>query len=277
MIKICELSPRDGIQVFKKFIPTETKIKLINAISDSGIKEIHVTYFAHPKVITQLRDAEEVCSKIRRRREVKYIGFIPNEVGLRRALHSKIDRISFFMSIEDSINLTFFRKNLGSLLEEMIVVAREAKSEGLEVEAFIVRAFESGNRESACRVAEQLVKAGVDILYFSNFGEPVRPKEIYSFFKSLSPHSTNVEIGIHLYAKKDEMASLLNSALDSGLKRFVTSLGGIGVRKIDGRLVTLPPTELLVNIAGLDNLRLEPALKIIDEINNTVEKVGSLW
>ena len=277
MIKICELSPRDGIQVFKKFIPTETKVKLINAISDSGIKEVHVTYFAHPKVITQLRDAEEVCSKIRRKRGVKYIGFIPNEVGLRRALHSKVDRISFFMSMEDSINLTFFRKNLMSLLEEMIVVAREARSEGLEIEAFIVRAFEKENRKTACRVAEQLVKAGVNILYFSNFGEPVRPKEIHSFFKGLSPDSTDVEIGIHLYAERDEMISLLNSALDSGIKRFATSLGGIGLRKIDGRLVTLPPTELLVDIASLDNLRLEPALEIIGEINNTVEKVGSLW
>ncbi len=276
MIKICELSPRDGIQVFKRFIPTEMKINLINAISNSGIKEIHVTYFAHPKVITQLKDAEQVCNKISRKQDVKYVGFIPNEVGLRRALHSKVDRVSFFISIEDSINLTFFRKNLKSLLEDMIVVATEAKSEGLEVEAFIVRAFEAENRRLACIVAEQLVKAGVDILYFSNFGEPLRPKDISSFFKNLSPYSKSIEIGIHIYEERNEMVSLLNSALDSGIERFATSLGGIGLRKIDGRIVTLPPTELLAEMIGLDNLRFEPALKIINEIKGIVENVGSL-
>lgn len=48
-VKIVEVSPRDGLQNEKGIVPTETKIELINRLSDCGLKSIEVTSFVSPK------------------------------------------------------------------------------------------------------------------------------------------------------------------------------------------------------------------------------------
>ena len=276
MIRICELSPRDGIQVFKRFIPSETKIELINSLSESGLKEIHVTYFAHPKAIPQMKDADYVAQKIKRSDDVTYIGFVPNEVGLRRAIHSKLDRISFFISAEESINQAFFRKTTNSLLDDFVTLTREAKLEGIDAEVFIVRAIEKENWGLACSIAEKLIKAGTSIVYFSNFGAPINTEDMKDFFKNLGSYITSVDIGIHIYAPDDSIENIIIHALNCDIKRFATSIGGLGLRRIDGNLVMLPPTELVANLAGIKGLKLDRPMRIVKKIKELVEEIGTL-
>jgi hydroxymethylglutaryl-CoA lyase len=66
-INICEVGTRDGFQIEAEFIPTEQKIVVVNRLSGTGLSKIEVTSFVHPKAIPQLRDAEEVMSRIERR------------------------------------------------------------------------------------------------------------------------------------------------------------------------------------------------------------------
>ena len=42
-IQLIDVGPRDGYQNVKTFIPTETKLKIIDAIVVSGISEIEAT------------------------------------------------------------------------------------------------------------------------------------------------------------------------------------------------------------------------------------------
>ena len=66
-IEISEVGMRDGLQIERNFVPTETKIALIDALSKTGLKKIEITGFAHPKVIPQLADAEAVASMLQQR------------------------------------------------------------------------------------------------------------------------------------------------------------------------------------------------------------------
>ena len=61
-----EVGPRDGLQVEQRFVETDEKISLVNALSDAGLAKIEVTSFVSPKAIPQLRDAEIVLREIRR-------------------------------------------------------------------------------------------------------------------------------------------------------------------------------------------------------------------
>src|SRR5213593_3940217 len=66
-VTICEVGTRDGFQIEPDFVSTEAKIEVVNLLSDAGVPRIEVTSFVHPKVVPQMRDAEEVIAKIRRR------------------------------------------------------------------------------------------------------------------------------------------------------------------------------------------------------------------
>ena len=66
-VTICESSAREGFQEEEKFIPTEKKVKLIDAFSDLGFKKIEVGAFASPKFVPQFSDLREVLKGIKRR------------------------------------------------------------------------------------------------------------------------------------------------------------------------------------------------------------------
>ncbi|XP_029206848.2 hydroxymethylglutaryl-CoA lyase, mitochondrial-like isoform X6 [Acropora millepora] len=53
-VKIVEVAPRDGLQNEKKIVPTETKIKLIDLLSETGLSSIETTSFVSPKWVPQM-------------------------------------------------------------------------------------------------------------------------------------------------------------------------------------------------------------------------------
>ena len=61
-IRITEVGPRDGLQNESTVVPTETKIRLVDALSAAGFPEIETSSFVHPRWVPQLADAAEVLS-----------------------------------------------------------------------------------------------------------------------------------------------------------------------------------------------------------------------
>ena len=53
-VKVVEVGPRDGLQNEKETVPTETKITLINKLSQTGLKVIEATSFVSPKWVPQV-------------------------------------------------------------------------------------------------------------------------------------------------------------------------------------------------------------------------------
>ena len=61
-VEVHEEGPRDGLQIEKTFIPTETKLKFIEALSATGLKEMQVTSFVRPDLVPQMADAEDIAA-----------------------------------------------------------------------------------------------------------------------------------------------------------------------------------------------------------------------
>ena len=103
-IHINDVAVRDGFQIEKTLIATETKVALIDALSDTGPAKIETTSFVHPKLVPNMADAAEVLSNIRRVPGVKYAVLVPNLKGMERAIATHrhggpIDEINVVMSV----------------------------------------------------------------------------------------------------------------------------------------------------------------------------------
>ena len=90
-ITVVEVGPRDGLQMEKTFVPTKTKVAIINAVSRAGIRKMEVSSFVSPKVIPQLRDATQVFQSIERVPGVTYLALVPNLKGAERAVAAGAD------------------------------------------------------------------------------------------------------------------------------------------------------------------------------------------
>src|SRR5690554_7387509 len=109
ILQINEVAPRDGLQIEAEFIPAADKIRLIDALSATGLARIEATSFTSPKAIPNLRDAEEVVRGIQRRPGVDITALVPNLRGCERALACGVDEINLVMSASDSHGLANLR------------------------------------------------------------------------------------------------------------------------------------------------------------------------
>src|SRR4051794_35410459 len=85
-ISIREVGPRDGLQNEDVILTTDQKVRLINALSTTGLRFIEVGAFVRPQNVPQMADTAEVFARLERQPGVLYSAIAPNITGARRAL-----------------------------------------------------------------------------------------------------------------------------------------------------------------------------------------------
>src|SRR5437867_2835501 len=140
-VTICEVGTRDGFQIEPDFIPTELKVEVVNLLAEAAVPRIEVTSFVHPKVVPQLRDAEEVMAKIRRRPGTRYAALVPNDKGAVRAVDAGVDAIHTVVSASESHNLANVNMTIGESLQKIAAVMRVAEPAKVDVGCGISTSF----------------------------------------------------------------------------------------------------------------------------------------
>jgi len=136
-----DVSPRDGLQNEKSFVPTAQKIALIDALSRTGLAKIEATSFVSPKAIPALADAADVMRGITRAPGVVYTVLAPNVRGAERALDAAADEFNVVMSASETYNLSnlrMTREQSVAALSDVFALARDA---GVPVNASLSVAF----------------------------------------------------------------------------------------------------------------------------------------
>ena len=217
--RIREVGPRDGFQNEPEVIPTETKVKLIDALARTGLTRLEITSFVRPDVIPQLADAAEVLQAVDIPDEVSRSVLIPNERGLDRALELRdhFDEINVFMSASETHNLRNVNRSMQDSLTGLERVLARAREAGLRCEAVISVAFGCPYEgvvplERVFEIAERLVAAGAQEIGFGDTTGMANPRQVTEFF-----HNTRGQGLANVYA-----------ALESGIDSFESSFGELG-------------------------------------------------
>jgi hydroxymethylglutaryl-CoA lyase len=71
-VTLCECFARDGLQHEVDFIPTQTKVALVDRFAEIGFKRVEATSYSNPKVVPQFADASELLKALPRREGVFY-------------------------------------------------------------------------------------------------------------------------------------------------------------------------------------------------------------
>src|SRR4029078_7675496 len=132
-----EVGPRDGLQNESRMVPTDDKVKLIDALSEAGRRPIEIASFVNPKWIPQLADGGEVSRRIARKPGLAYSALVPNRQGLDAAIASGMTEVAGFMSASETHN----KKNVNKTIAQTLAAFREtvppALAAGLRVRAYV--------------------------------------------------------------------------------------------------------------------------------------------
>src|SRR3954470_21777785 len=112
-VSIREVAPRDGLQN-EEPIPTDAKVRLIDALGETGVRRIEAVSFVHPKAIPQMADADEGWRRIAKNPEIRDSALIPKTAGAQRAIAAGLREIEVVVSASDTHN----RRNLNRSTDE---------------------------------------------------------------------------------------------------------------------------------------------------------------
>src|SRR5262249_54264087 len=139
--RITEVGPRDGLQNEATAIPTDVKVRFIEALADAGLTQIEATAFVHPARVPQLADAADVLQQLSPRSGVTYSALVPNIKGLERTLACVLRRIAVFTAA----SYKFTRKNINMTIAESLEAFRpvviQAKAQGIGVRGYVSTVF----------------------------------------------------------------------------------------------------------------------------------------
>ncbi|MEP9387405.1 hydroxymethylglutaryl-CoA lyase [Mesorhizobium sp. KR9-304] len=234
-VHIMEVGPRDGFQSEKQFVPTGTKIKVINALSRTGLPEIQVTSFVHPKAIPQFVDAEDVVAGIDIVPGVSYRALVPNLRGLERVrpLRDRIDTVSFMLSVTESHNRANGNHSIDETLEEIAAMQRLARSEGFRTVGSMICAlgcpFEGQVPiQTLDRIAGRYVELGIDAISIADTIGVANPRLVYDVASNLVGRYPEVTFNMHLHNTRDMALANTLAALEAGISRFDGGVAGMG-------------------------------------------------
>jgi hydroxymethylglutaryl-CoA lyase len=232
-VRIVEVGPRDGLQNESNIVPTAGKAEFIRMLVASGLSEIEVASFVHPKWVPQLADAQELIQQLEPHAGVRYSALVPNMKGLERALATGIRRIAVFTAASE----TFNRKNINMGIQESIdgfkpVVAR-ALTEGLSVRGYVSTCFVCPyegpvSKEKVADVAHALFDLGVEEVSIGDTIGAATPKDVETTVGHLLAHFPAANLAMHFHDTYGMAIANVYQSLQMGITTFDSSAGGLG-------------------------------------------------
>ena len=242
-VEIHEEGPREGFQIEPGPISTEDKVRLIDALSETGLRHIQVCSFVNPRLVPGWADAEAVVTGFTAKPGVHYTGLFFNGNGLDRALVFK-DKLSISGSISLTASEGFTKKNLNRThaenLTQMQRLAELHIARGIPVTRLGVMAAFGCNYQGDISPA-QVIKTlddgmkiaadtGSAITLFSladtmGWATPMRIERTVGAVRNRWP---DMKISLHLHDTRGLAVANALSGMRMGVTRFDATVGGLG-------------------------------------------------
>tara|TARA_B100001057_G_scaffold176224_1_gene176914 strand:- start:1034 stop:1942 length:909 start_codon:yes stop_codon:yes gene_type:complete len=229
-----EVGPRDGLQMIKSQLDTDIKLAWIKAQAETGFNEIEVTSYVPVSVLPQFADASLVLSGAKKIGGLLPSVLVPNLRGAVMAMDAGAKKITFVLSVSESHNMANVQQNTkASLAMLRDVTAKREGRKDITIATALATSFgcsiEGAVSEARVNeIVEQVVEAGVDEINLADtvgYGDPEQVKRIFTDVKRTVG---DLPIAAHFHDTRGLGLANVVAALDAGVRRFDSALGGLG-------------------------------------------------
>ncbi len=238
--RICinDVAVRDGFQIEKNIISTETKIALIDALSATGIAKIEVTSFVHPKLVPNMADAVEVLTNIKRNADVTYSVLVPNLKGMERAiathnLHGRIDEVNVVMSASETHNRANVNRTGDESFADFAIMVSLAKQAGIRINGTVSTAFGcpfEGHvpEQRVLAFAQRYVDLGFDGVTLADTTGMANPAQVERLSSDALSLLSAIAFTLHFHNTRGMGLANVVAGIRAGIVSYDASLAGLG-------------------------------------------------
>ena len=278
-VTVCEVGPRDGLQIAKAIMPTAIKHRWIAALAEAGLPQIEVGSFVPAKLIPQMADTGEIVRAAIALPRVTIVALAPNLRGAQAAYDAGATRISVPVSVTEGHS----RSNLNRSPDEQIaevgrmVAWLRTQPRYIPVEVACSTAFGCSFDgavpvAAVVRVAVALAETGADAICLADTVGYGNPPEIKAKIRAVRAEIGDLLYSLHLHDTCGLGLANALAGLEEGIRKFDSALAGLGgcpfAPGASGNIVTEDLVFLLESsgfATGIDLDRLIAARAILRE------------
>jgi hydroxymethylglutaryl-CoA lyase len=261
-VNVCEVGPRDGLQMARSIMPADAKMAWIAAMAKAGVSEIEVGSFVPPKLIPQMADTEQIVRRSLAIEGLTVSTLVPNLKGAQRAYEAGAQLVTLPVSVSEAHSRANTNRGTFEQVEAVkdIVDWVRRQERPMQVEAGCATAFGCSiegvvPEKRVVEVATALAEAGVDAVVLSDTVGYGTPPQVRSLVRE---GRRAIGTKLHKLHLHDTMGLGLANAMagvEEGIRAFDAALAGLGgcpfAPGASGNIVTEDLVFMLESI-GLD-------------------------
>jgi len=241
-VEMIEVGPRDGLQIEPRVLSTDDKVRMVDVLADSGLRQIEVGSFVNPKAVPQMADTSELFNKLEKRPGIRYRALWLNPKGLERALAN--GRVDMDGKLTLTASETFVKRNTNRSIEEtlaqMPVWIQTYRDAGIEADSLGVMAAFGCNFEGyipeekviglIARTMAIMEEHDCTLRHLSladtmGWGSPSQMKSMVGKVRDKWP---DLQIKLHLHDTRGCAVANAVAAMEMGVTEFDSAVGGLG-------------------------------------------------
>lgn len=197
--------------------------------------------------------------------DVHLAALVPNLRGATAALAAGADELTVTVAASPGYNERNVRRTIEESVEEIGHVVSAASTSSVPVDAVVSCAFGSPYEaviapEQVAGLVHRLVEQGVNALTLADTTGVATPRSLEDVLEAVDAVASGLDVGLHLHETRGTAMVNAYAALELGVTRFDTALGGIGGSPFaDGAGGNLATEDF---VALLDRLGIETGLEL---------------
>ncbi|EAQ96173.1 hydroxymethylglutaryl-CoA lyase [Congregibacter litoralis] len=232
-IIINEVGPRDGLQSQDGALTLDQRFAFVEAVLDAGIRHCEMGSFVSPKAVPQMAGTGDLARRLGHREGVELSALVPNMKGYELARDAGVNTMAVVVSATETMN----QKNINLSMEQTLEVARavieRGHGDGNRVQAYLAVAFECPFEGSVDpgyvrSLAAQLLEAGASELVIADTIGAANPAQVKSLMSALGDEHDSAQLACHFHDTRALGLANIFAAMESGIRRFDASVGGLG-------------------------------------------------
>ncbi len=256
--------PRDAMQGWKTFIPTEQKIAYLNSLLQVGFHTLDFGSFVSPKAIPQMADTAQVIPHLDlSKTDTKLLAIIANQRGAEEAVvFDEISYLGFPFSISETFQMRNTNSDIQTSLERVADIQDLCIKNNKKLVIYISMGFgnpygDPYSEELVFEWVNKIIALDVETISLADTVGVATPQQVFDVTDYLVQSLPDTTIGVHLHSTPQNWQAKLEAAVNAGCKRFDGALKGIGgCPMADDELVGNMNTEWMIDYFVQHNMEL---------------------
>lgn len=232
-VYINDVGPRDGLQNQPVVLSPQQRVQLVRALVDAGLRSIEVGSFVSPKAVPAMAGTGEVLVALPQDTGVDYQVLIPNLKGYQLARDAGARTMVLVVCASETMNQRNVRLDIEASLAQAREILAAAQADGLRMVACIAVAwacpFEGAtDPKRVLDLAGRLLDMGAAELNIADTIGAANPREVEQLMSALARDHGAERLACHFHDTRAMGLANVYGALAAGIRRFDSSVGGIG-------------------------------------------------